>query len=59
VLGSLLGAASIFLLENLLIVSHVSNLWLQVAYGAMLAVGVVLGSRLIAAPRPRSRARTA
>jgi ribose transport system permease protein len=59
VFGSLLGAASIFLLENLLIVSHVSNLWLQVAYGAMLAVGVVLGSRLIAAPRPRSRARTA
>ncbi len=58
VLGSLLGAASIFLLENLLIVSHVSNLWLQVAYGAMLAVGVVLGSRLIAPPRV-SKARTA
>jgi ribose transport system permease protein len=62
VLGSLLGAACIFLLENLLIVSHISNLWLQVAYGAMLAVGVILGSRLIAPPRPGrapSGARTA
>jgi ribose transport system permease protein len=56
VLGSLLGAASIFLLENLLIVSQVSNLWLQVAYGGMLAIGVVLGSRLIAAPRSSARA---
>jgi ribose transport system permease protein len=54
VFGSLLGAASIFLLENLLIVSHVSNLWLQVAYGAMLAVGVILGSRLIATPPSRA-----
>jgi ribose transport system permease protein len=59
VFGSLLGAASIFLLENLLIVSQVSNFWLQVAYGAMLAIGVVLGSRLIAAPRLGSKARTA
>ena len=60
VLGSLLGAAVIFLLQNLLIVSNVSNVWLQVAYGAMLAVGVIVGARMTAPPRPpRARTRTA
>lgn len=66
VIGSLLGAAVIFLLQNLLIVSHVSNIWLQVAYGAMLAIGVIVGARMTAPPRPpraaargRARARTA
>ncbi len=59
VLGSLLGAATIFLLENLLIVSHVSNLWLQVAYGGMLAVGVVVGSRLVAPPSAKAKAMAA
>jgi ribose transport system permease protein len=52
VVGSLLGAAVIFLLQNLLIVSHVSNVWLQVSYGAMLAVGVIVGARLTAPPGP-------
>jgi len=52
VIGSLLGAAVIFLLQNLLIVSHVSNVWLQVAYGAMLAIGVIVGARMTAPPRP-------
>jgi len=57
-IGSLLGAAVIFLLQNLLIVSHVSNVWLQVAYGAMLAVGVIVGARMTAPPRrPRARVR--
>jgi ribose transport system permease protein len=57
-IGSLLGAAVIFLLQNLLIVSHVSNVWLQVAYGAMLAVGVIVGARMTAPPRtPRARPR--
>ena len=59
VIGSLLGAAVIFLLQNLLIVSHVSNVWLQVAYGAMLAIGVVVGARLTAPPRPPRRAKAA
>ena len=51
VIGSLLGAAVIFLLQNLLIVSSVSNVWLQFSYGAMLAIGVVVGSRITAPPR--------
>ena len=58
VIGSVLGAAVIFLLQNLLIVSHVSNVWLQVAYGAMLAIGVIVGARMTAPPRPRRAART-
>ncbi len=58
VIGSLLGAAVIFLLQNLLIVSHVSNVWLQVSYGAMLAIGVIVGARLTAPPgRPRAKAK--
>jgi len=57
VLGSTLGAAAIYLLQNLLILSHVSNAWLQVGYGALLIVGATLGG-LVAMPvrPPRTQA---
>jgi ribose transport system permease protein len=45
-LGSVLGAACIFLVQNLLAALHVSPLWLQVVYGAILVAAVVLGTRL-------------
>jgi ribose transport system permease protein len=40
--GSLLGAASIYLLGNLLITLNVNPSWLQVMYGAMLLLAVML-----------------
>ena len=43
-IGSLLGAASIYLLGTLLITFQVAPSWLQVMYGAMLLVAVVLVS---------------
>jgi ribose transport system permease protein len=58
VLGSLLGAAVIYLLQNLLLVSHVSNVWLQLVYGALLVLGVVAGA-LVSAPPRQPRVRTA
>lgn len=45
---SVIGAASIFLLENLLTNLHASAYFIQVAYGGVLFVAVLLGSRLIA-----------
>jgi len=57
VVGSVLGAAVIYLLENLLILAHVSNQWLQVAYGALLIVGATVGAAMAAPPKqPRSNA---
>lgn len=50
-LGSLLGAASIYLLQTLLSSLHAPVSWLPVAYGAMLAVGVLIGAQLLAPPR--------
>lgn len=43
---SALGAASIFLLENLLTNLHASAYFIQVAYGAVLFIAVVLGARV-------------
>jgi ribose transport system permease protein len=51
-IGSVFGAASIYLLGNLLITLNVNPSWLQVMYGAMLLVAVVLVGAA-------SRARTA
>jgi ribose transport system permease protein len=59
-LGSILGAVCIFLVQNLLSSLHVSSLWLQVAYGSLLLVGVVVGAITTAPPRvPRARQVTA
>jgi ribose transport system permease protein len=57
VLGSMLGAAVIYLLQNLILVSHISNSWLQVVYGMLLIVGTILGG-LVAVPLrpPRAKA---
>jgi ribose transport system permease protein len=50
-LGSLLGAASIYLLQTLLSSVHAPVSWLPVAYGAMLTVGVLIGAQLLAPRR--------
>jgi ribose transport system permease protein len=42
--GSILGALSIFLIQNLLSAIHVSALWLQVVYGAILVVALVMNA---------------
>jgi ribose transport system permease protein len=56
--GSILGAAVIYLLQNLLSEAHVSATWLQVVYGALLVAGVVLGAQ-ITSPRLRAPVRRA
>jgi len=45
--GSLLGAASIYLLQTFLSSVHVPTDWLPVAYGSMLAMGVLLGAQVM------------
>jgi ribose transport system permease protein len=51
IVGSVFGAATIYLIQNLLSALNVQSLWLQVVYGALLVVSVVLGRRLTSAPR--------
>ena len=41
-IGAILGAASIWLLENLLTILQVNQSWLQVLYGMLLVFAVVL-----------------
>jgi len=55
VIGSLLGAAVIYLLDNLLIVANVPNQWLQVAYGGVLIVGATVGAAMAQAPKTRAK----
>ena len=52
-LPSIVGAACIYLLNNLLAALHVSSNYVQVAYGGVLLVAVVLGALVI------NRSRTA
>jgi ribose/xylose/arabinose/galactoside ABC-type transport system permease subunit len=40
--GPLLGAAAIYLLQDLLVTLQISTSWLQVVYGTALVVAVVL-----------------
>jgi ribose transport system permease protein len=42
--GSILGAADIYLIQNLLTSENVSSFWLQVAYGGILVVALVANS---------------
>jgi ribose transport system permease protein len=44
--GSVIGAAAIFLVQNLLDVLHVSSLWGQGVYGAMLLLGLLVASTM-------------
>jgi ribose transport system permease protein len=55
ILGSIFGALSIFLIQNLLTALKVSSFYLQIAYGLILVVAVVANS----AARMASRGRTA
>lgn len=48
--GSALGATCVFLVQNLISAAGVSVFYLQVAYGVVLLVAVVLGSRLARRP---------
>ena len=50
--GAIVGALAIFLVQNLLSALHVNAYWLQVAYGAMLIVGCVIGAQLTTVRRP-------
>jgi ABC-type sugar transport system ATPase subunit/ribose/xylose/arabinose/galactoside ABC-type transport system permease subunit len=57
-LGSLLGAAVIFLIENLLAALNISSFWSQACYGAVLIVAIMFAARTRAvrkALHPRSQ----
>jgi ribose transport system permease protein len=55
ILGSVLGAAVIYLLDNFLVVVHVSDQWAQVGYGSLLLIGATAGAVMAAPPRtPRA-----
>ncbi|MEN3279476.1 MAG: ribose transport system permease protein [Solirubrobacteraceae bacterium] len=45
--GSLLGAASIYLMQSLLSALNVSSSWLDLAYGVLLVAGVIVGAQLL------------
>ena len=53
-LGAIVGAAAIFLVQNLLSATHVNAYWLQVAYGTMLIVGCIIGAQLTAPGRAKA-----
>jgi ribose transport system permease protein len=58
-LGSILGALCIYLLQTFLSAIDVSASWNQVVYGGLLVLGVVVGARLQARRPARARAVTA
>jgi ribose transport system permease protein len=57
IIGSIFGALSIYLIQNLLSAVHVSALWLQVAYGAILVFAVVVNAEIRVLVRRRAAAR--
>jgi len=60
-LGSLLGAAVIFLIENLLAALNISSFWSQACYGAVLIVAIMFAARQRTARKalhPRSQRST-
>jgi len=52
VLGPLLGAATLFLIQLLLSALQVSSLWIQVVYGAVLLLAICLNSGALSGIRP-------
>jgi ribose transport system permease protein len=54
VLGPLLGAATLFLIQLLLSSVHVSSLWIQVVYGTVLLVAICLNSTATTGGRARA-----
>jgi ribose transport system permease protein len=53
-IGSTLGACSIYLLQTLLSALHVAPTWLNVVYGGLLIIGVVVGAKSAAAPKRKA-----
>ena len=51
VLGSLIGAACIYLLQSFLNAMQINTTWLQVMYGVMLLIAVVFGAMLTRAQK--------
>jgi ribose transport system permease protein len=49
--GAIVGAAAIFLIQSLLAGLNVNAYWNQVVYGLMLAVGAIVGAQLTAPPK--------
>jgi ribose/xylose/arabinose/galactoside ABC-type transport system permease subunit len=49
--GPLLGAAAIYLMQNVLVTLQISTDWLQVVYGTTLVAAVVFGA-LVARQEP-------
>ena len=54
--GGLFGAASIFLLQDVLTALDVPSTWLRSAYGAALLAGVIVGARALIRPRRENEA---
>jgi ribose transport system permease protein len=55
-IGSTLGACAIYLLQTLLSALHVAPTWLNVVYGGLLIVGVVVGAQSAAVPARKAAA---
>ena len=53
ILGALIGAAAIYMLQSLLAVLQVSQIWLQVIYGLLLLVAVVFSAVLAISPKDK------
>lgn len=54
-LGALVGAAVIFLVQNMLTLFNVSQVWLNLVFGALLLFAVIMGAVLAASPKENRR----
>jgi ribose transport system permease protein len=54
-LGALVGASVIFLVQNMLTLFNVSQVWLNLVFGALLLFAVVMGAVLAVPPKGRTR----
>lgn len=53
ILGALIGAAAIYMLQSMLGVMQVSQIWLQIIYGLLLLVAVVFSAVLAVSPKEK------
>ena len=53
ILGALIGAAAIYMLQSMLGVLQVSQIWLQIIYGLLLLVAVVFSAVLAVSPKEK------
>lgn len=56
ILGAIVGAAAIFLVQNLIGALNINAYWTQVVYGLMLIVGAIIGAQLTAPRRAEATA---